>query len=311
MKNANRLLKSADTVEIPQAESESKRKSRLGSFGIKRWLVKHSRKIMLITLLPLGAVFLLGISKHYQNEKVCKQIKINIETQSKDLFLDANGIRKMLGVEEKYLGQPIYTVELNELEQFLIQNSYVDSAEAYFQSDGVLNINISLRKPIARILNNDGRSFYIDQKMRPMPISNHYTARTVLVRGDFKDWDSTGLTNWYNSPLIQDLLPMINYIHQDSFWNAQLSEIVIDEHKELIVYPTIGKLKIEFGTPHYYEQKFNHLFQFYSQILNRVGWDYYSKISLRFRNQLVAEKKTMNIEHKNHDKKNAEPKPKR
>jgi hypothetical protein len=168
------------------------------------------------------------------------------------------------------------------------------------------------------------RSFYIDDKLRRMPVSDNYTARTILVRGQFshRHFDSystltetadsnniltatqnDSVTNrfeaadfsaadelLYRHPTIQKMLPMLQFIHQDTFWSAMISEIVVNRYQDLILFPTIGKLKIEFGSHENYQVKFRRLAQFYKEVLSRCGWDYYQSLSLRFNNQLVAVK---------------------
>ncbi len=293
------------------------------------------RKPVIITTVVMVSMALVAVSKQYQLNKTCKHVQIHIDAPTEgQFFLDIRGVRRMLGVENRLVGQKMSDIQLNDLEDSLRATRYIDSAEAFIVSSGELQINIRLRKPIARVINNsDMRSFYIDDKLRRMPVSDNYTARTILIRGQFshRHFDSystltettadsntalaatqnDSITNrfeaadfsaadelLYRHPTIQKMLPMLQFIHQDTFWSSMISEIVVNRYQDLVLFPTIGKLKIEFGSPENYQVKFRRLAQFYKEVLSRCGWDYYQSLSLRFNNQLVAVKAETNSEKK-------------
>ena len=43
--------------------------------------------------------------------------------------------------------------------------------------DGRLKVDVKQRRPVLRIINQDGESYYLDEAGRPMPLSD-----TVIVR---------------------------------------------------------------------------------------------------------------------------------
>ncbi len=53
--------------------------------------------------------------------------------------------------------------------------------------------------------------------------------------------------------------------------------------------PTIGETKIEFGRPMNIEKKFEKLSVFYTRIIPAEGWNKYTTVKLRFKNQIVCE----------------------
>ena len=52
--------------------------------------------------------------------------------------------------------------------------------------------------------------------------------------------------------------------------------------------PVLGDQKILFGDTSRMKDKLNNLFVFYNNVLNRIGWDKYETLDVRFKGQVVA-----------------------
>jgi cell division protein FtsQ len=167
---------------------------------------------------------------------------------------------------------------------------------------GDVNINIKQRKPVVRIMNTHGESFYIDNKATIMPLADHYTARVLVVNGFIPEKYS----QLYNYSILQiekdsafkaitvidDIYEVANYIKNDTLLNSLITQAYINKEREIELYPAIGNQKILFGTGTDIADKFEKLKIFYTQGLNSVnGWDKYSTINLKYKNQVVCIKK--------------------
>lgn len=95
----------------------------------------------------------------------------------------------------------------------------------------------------------------------------------------------------------EDFLKLINfvkYIEQDSFWRAEIVQIVAstmssgDLRLELI--PRTGNHTISFGTVDGVEAKLDKLLTFYENGLRNIGWDSFRRISVEYRGQVVCTK---------------------
>jgi cell division protein FtsQ len=60
---------------------------------------------------------------------------------------------------------------------------------------------------------------------------------------------------------------------------------------DIILIPKVGNHSIVFGSALFIEEKFNNLKTVYSKGLNTIGWDKYSRINLKYKGQIVAEKR--------------------
>lgn len=95
----------------------------------------------------------------------------------------------------------------------------------------------------------------------------------------------------------EDFLKLINfvkYIESDSFWSAEIVQIIASEMSsgdiELELVPRTGRHTILFGEIARVEEKLDNLLTFYEKGLNRIGWDEFRTISIKYKGQVVCTK---------------------
>ena len=95
----------------------------------------------------------------------------------------------------------------------------------------------------------------------------------------------------------EDFLKLINfvkYIEDDSFWRAEIVQIVAvtisngDVEVELV--PRTGDHTVLFGAIEDVEEKFDKLLAFYRNGLENIGWEEYRTISVKYKGQVVCRK---------------------
>jgi hypothetical protein len=86
------------------------------------------------------------------------------------------------------------------------------------------------------------------------------------------------------------LFQVAQLIRKESFLDALVEEIVINPDHTLEIIPRVGEQRIFFGDAGNYEWKLTKLKVFYAKGLPNVGWNRFSKIDLRYSNQVVAVK---------------------
>jgi cell division protein FtsQ len=84
------------------------------------------------------------------------------------------------------------------------------------------------------------------------------------------------------------IVALATAIHADSFWNAQVSGVALDSVGMFELTPVLGEHKILFGDTARMQEKFDNLLAFYKNVLNRIGWDKYEVLDVRYRNQVIA-----------------------
>jgi cell division protein FtsQ len=208
---------------------------------------------------------------------------------------------------DSIIGQPRSSIDVAAIEKALNSHPDIKNAEVFLSIDGKLSVEVKQRRPLVRIINTDGESYYLDEEGKPMPLSDKFSARVLIANGNiFEPYsgrymlsmqdlskDSAMLAN----SVLDELYAMAAFISKDEFWRAQVQQVFINADKEIELVPTAGDQKILFGDTTDLEEKFEKLLTFYQQGLNATGWwNKYSQINLKFKNQVVCTRKeTQNL----------------
>jgi cell division protein FtsQ len=236
-----------------------------------------------------------------RNQIVCKRLNVKISDRTGNYFIEEKDVINMLNDKgEKLVGQTIEAINVNFLEDFFQMNPLVKQANVYRTIDGTLNVAITQRNPIVRVINKQHESFYIDEEGSVMPLSDKYTAHVMVASGDIalsytklkaaqnKGDKPNNVNN--SSQQFLDLFTLASYIYHDKFWQAQIEQIYVSRGTFKLI-PRVGTHLIEFGTVDDHEKKFRNLKALYEQGLPVAGWNKYSKINLKYNNQVICTKR--------------------
>lgn len=236
-------------------------------------------------------VVLLGIAftEHKRGDITINDISVRIKNTNNNHFLDEADVLALMNLKIQNLrGVRSHEIDLRSIEQKIMRDPFIRDAELYTDLKGNLLAKVELRRPVARIIRNDGPDGYIAEDGTVMPVSEKFTARVLLVGGPYvrKLLQQRNLTS---SPEGTKLLNLINIIREDEFWNAQIAELDIDARGKVTMLPQVGEERIEFGTPDNEKVKLSKLMIFYKEILPKTGWNKYRRVNLEYEGQIVAE----------------------
>lgn len=246
------------------------------------------REIKIIAAL-LVLFVLIAFTERMKKEVRVSDVRISIENLHENHYLDEKDVLKLMRLNtENIRGASISKLNFSEIEGRIRQSPYVSNAELYSDLKGNIMVNVSLRRPLARVIQSDGPDAYIGEDGTIMPVSEKFYSRVVLVSGDFVP-HFLKLRNVNEIEEGKRLMEMLEMIHEDTFWNAQVAQIDLDRKGKAVLYPQVGDETIEFGRPLELEEKFRKLRIFYKEILPRVGWNKYERINVEYEGQVVAE----------------------
>jgi cell division protein FtsQ len=77
-------------------------------------------------------------------------------------------------------------------------------------------------------------------------------------------------------------------VGKDEFWNAFIEQIYVNHHNEIELVPRVGSQIILLGNSDIIDEKLSNLLRFYKDGPGRTGWDAYSIINLKYKNQVVC-----------------------
>ena len=123
-------------------------------------------------------------------------------------------------------------------------------------------------------------NYYIDNMGSVMPLSRHYVAHVLVASG------------YINKEFaMNELYHFVQFLQDNEFWNNQIDQIYVDADQEVELIPLVGNHKILLGSFDDYQKKLDNLKLFYEQAIPKVGWEKYSLINLKYRNQIVCTKR--------------------
>lgn len=257
---------------------------------MKKWFKKiHIKRSLLLIPAVLVFLFLMGFVSSELEDKVCRNIYVHIDFGEDNYFVNQSEVLALMtqNDRENLLGAPVDNINLKELEERVKTHNFVKEAQVFKDYKGNLTVTVKQCRPIARIIDQDGLDAYVDSDGNLLPSSETFTARVLLISGPFSD-------NMKNEKFLKSeegkpYIDLLNFIDQNSFWKAQLAQMVIDKSGDISFLPQIGDQCIQFGEPREVERKFNKLRIFYTKIFALKGYNHYDRVCVKYKDQIICE----------------------
>lgn len=249
-------------------------------------MFKSVIKIGALGLLVVVVAFTMAFSSGKLARVSCQDLIVRIHEDS-PRFIDEEEIMRLVKkADDKLFEKKLNEINTEQLERALKKETAIKNIEIYrrvvgedMDFKGKLIVEVAQRKPVVRI-RNDKEDFYLDSEGVRIPASGAFSSRVLLVSGQPSEKYAR-----------EELLPLINFIHGNEFWHAQIEQMQVNANGELILSTLIGDQLVEFGKPSDYKIKLRNLKALYEQAFSSTGWDHYSKINLKYTNQVVCTKK--------------------
>lgn len=250
-----------------------------------------------IIVVALSAV-ILGFVNNSQKEILCKEIVVNIDPEGENGFINEADVKNLLMLTND-TGKFLLThFDVRDIEDRINFDPSVKEVQAYTTIDGKLVLDVKQRKPIVRIYTNN-ESYYMDEGGYLMPLSQRYTARVLIIHGEInepqKKRNQINFSSLNDSikdkTFLDDIYMIASYIDKNKFWKAQIEQVYVNKELELELIPKVGNHKIVFGKVDNLESKFEKLMIFYKKGLSKTGWNEYSEINLKYKDQVVCTKR--------------------
>ena len=232
--------------------------------------------IRLVLMFAL-VVFLFSFTSQRNEQRKLTKATV-VFTDDASPFIRQETVNKLL-IENKKDVSAIQKVQvdLNKLEKSINQNPMIENSEVFVSINGVLKAVVKQKTPIARFFDQNG-SFYIDYHGSVMPLSEEFTARVPLVSGDL---------NNKNQPHLNKLL---RFVYDDEFLRKNIIGIQILPDGSLKMLNRNFEYVIDFGRTINMERKFSNYKAFFQKAVSDSSLYHYTKINLKFTQQVVCTK---------------------
>lgn len=228
------------------------------------------------------------------------QSRINTPTQNINVlfsnpaiqFINQNDVYEIVKNDLDTLkGLNLKEVDLKALENEVRSNNYVENCEAFINNKNELSFRIQQKQPLFRVLHENGVSYYVDNAGLKFSKSPKFTANVPIATG--KIIYQVDSLNTQTGNAINDLVKLFAYADEHETVKALITSVDVRENGDLVITPRMGKHLVNIGSPTNLDDKFNRLIVFYNQGLNKIGWEQYAEINLKFNNQIIAKKKKL------------------
>jgi cell division protein FtsQ len=246
----------------------------------------YFKNILIYSLGSLILISLISFRALRLSERKVSGIEIVIMNNQDFYLIDQFEIQALLNKEQSVvLGTNFDQVDIKLLERQVEENPFVAEIDIFMSVTGVLGAKVSPAQPIGRLMSSRGPDQYIDVTGKLLPMNADYTARVPLISfAEYPQWES----NLGENDLGKQLMEFLIFINKDELWRAQIAQLAVSEENELTLWPQMTKQLILFGPADEIEEKFKKLKLFYKEVLPKKGWNTYSSINLKYKNQIVC-----------------------
>jgi len=241
------------------------------------------KRILLVFVAVLLLAYLLFAFLYLDNnekELICTELRVDIvDTLDRHYLTDKDIINTIARAGLSPVGKDITTISTAAIEDKLEENRLIRRAECYKTIDGTVRIRVYQREPVLRVFSTK-ESYYVDSEGEKMPVPDNFAAYVPVASGFIED--EYAITQLYEFAL---------FLKRDRFWNSQIKQIYVAPNGDVELTPAVGNHQIVLGKVEDYKENLEKLRLFYEKGLSKVGWNKYSIINLKFKNQVVCTRK--------------------
>lgn len=236
--------------------------------------------IIVATLLFCYIVFITFFFRQMKREVVCYDLEVVVKDSLDKHFVSESDlvyILKKAGLNP--IEKSMNAINTDKIESVLLKNEMIARVEAYKTPSGIVKLEVEQKIPVLRVIGTSG-NYYVDNLGSTMPISRRYVAHVPIATGYVE-----------KELAITDLYKFALFLQENDFWNNQIEQIFIHQDNEVELIPRVGNHRIILGTFSDFEEKLDNLKLFYQKAIPKVGWEKYSVISLKYKDQIVCTKR--------------------
>ena len=240
------------------------------------------KKILIITVTVLLLAYLVfaivSLNPKAEKEMVCNGVRVEVMDKLEKYIEEKEVISMLDKAKINPVGASFSAIDMEAIENTLKENRLIKRAECYKTVNGEVRIKVFQRTPVLRVIANKG-NYYVDNEGEIMPVPNNFSAYVPIATGFIEEEFAK-----------KQLYEFTLFLQKDKFWNAQIEQIYVNPKQDIELIPRVGNHQIILGKIEDYQENLAKLKLFYEKGLNKVGWNKYSKINLKYKNQVVCTK---------------------
>lgn len=246
---------------------------------------------LLVALFAAYFTFASVLKEKGGTDDVCTDVRVTILDSTINRFVSVEEVKNIISSSElKVLDKNLREIDPHKLEQLLNRRSAIKFSDVAIDREGVLHVEITQRRPLLRIQGEQG-GFYVDESCYIFPLVRSFTSYVPIITGSIPfslKEGQRGNVDKDGEKWLTDMLNFGEYLRNHEFWSSQIQQIHILPNGDIVLYMRVGDQTVLLGELNGYEEKFGKLEAFYRNAIPLQGWNKYSKIDLRYEDQVVC-----------------------
>lgn len=236
-----------------------------------------------------GLVMLMGLVATKGKAQICTVLNVIVE--GKETFIDQQDISKLIQNNfGSIVGKPLIDIEAEKIEKALQELPYVAKASLFTDMNGLVQINVQQREVILRVINRQGKEYYVDTQGKKIPVTLKYVPHVLVANGHIRESYEKPL-EMVESNVVKDLVKIATHINGNILWENQIVQIYVNDEGDIELIPRVGKEILLIGNANALEQKLDRLEIYYKNILPKVGTEAYEKVNVKYGGQIICERR--------------------
>lgn len=241
-----------------------------------------SKPVKIILIIAAGAalVALIVMGNIMRSNSPVKGIQVTIDYPGEDTLMMAEEVEELIRLKMPWVEeQCVKEVERDEIADTVLTSPYLERCEVSVSMGNNIIVKAVQRRPIVRVFRGN-EEYYLDVHGKKIPLSEVGSCDVIVANGMLKKGSA-----------IEQVWKMACYLDSHPKYGCIFDQIYINEEGDMLLVPKISNHYVEMGDIENLDSKFEHLVRFYRKAMPKVGWQAYSKVSLKYRGQVICTKR--------------------
>ena len=245
--------------------------------------MKKKTKILSIVVVVLLALLVLAANM-WRRQSLVRDIRVDIDYGGIDTLVTAHQVEEQIRAAMPDLtSKMLRDVDLKAVEQIASSSPYLIGCKAGTSISRNVVVFAEQRRPIVRVCAKE--EYYIDEKGSHVPNSRVGSCDVLVASGNILP----------KTQGEKDVWALANYLDQHPDLKPLFDQIYRDAKGDLYLTPKLGNHVVQVGDVDNLDDKFHRLMALYTRGLPQAGWEKYSRVSVKYRGQVVCTKNQKEI----------------
>lgn len=259
--------------------------------------ITTGRKIVdyLIIVLVLALFVVVGIyASQRKKTLMLSEIAINIQDSTQHSFLARQDVMAVVRKQGIKVNEMLCSaVDVRTLKQNLSSIPSIKKVKCYVGFfRGVLYIDIEQVNPMFRIIDRDGKSYYVDEDGRAVLKNNARCYDVPVFTNSYPTlFNAISKKSAKKGDNIEKLVTFVKYINEDDFLTSLITQVNITESGWVEIVPCVGRQTIVLGKLNHLDSAATRIYKikaFYTEGRDLGLLDKYKKIDISHSNQIIC-----------------------